>query len=94
MHDSHWLTQCYTWSWLVDIIAGLGKKTQKAREEAFMKLLNNFEKRESGKISLHGFFDCLDEHGVYVGDEEVDHLCLQADEEVNTRFWLVDTKLC
>jgi len=65
------------------ILPGLGKKTQKAREEAFMKLLNNFEKRESGKISLHGFFDCLDEHGVYVGDEEVDHLCLQADEEGN-----------
>ena len=63
------------------ILPGLGKKTQRAREEAFTKLLNNFEKRDTGKISLHGLFDCLDEHGVYVIDEEVDALCGMADDD-------------
>lgn len=63
------------------ILPGLGKKTQKAREEAFMKLLNHFEKRETGKISLHGMFDCLDEHGVYVDDAEVDAVCVLADDD-------------
>merc|ERR1712183_952571 len=63
------------------ILPGLGKKTQRAREEAFSKLLDNFEKRDNGKISLHGLFDCLDEHGVYVTDEEVDALCSVADDD-------------
>merc|ERR1712066_198096 len=63
------------------ILPGLGKKTQKAREEAFSKLLSNFERRDTGKISLHGLFDCLDEHGVHVMDEEVDALCGMADDD-------------
>ena len=63
------------------ILPGLGKKTQKAREEAFMKFLVNFERRDTGKVSLHGMFDCLDEHGVFVPDEEVDSLCGIADDD-------------
>lgn len=62
------------------ILPGLGKKTQKAREDAFMKLVSNFENRTNGKVNLHGFFDCLDEHGVYVMDEEVDKICASADD--------------
>ena len=65
------------------ILPGLGKKTQKAREDAFLKLLANFERKDSGKVSLHGFFDCLDEHGVYVIDGEVDALCNSADDDGN-----------
>ena len=57
------------------------KKTIKERDESFMKLLDKFVFKESGKISLHGFFDCLDEHGVYVVDDEVDNLCLKADDD-------------
>jgi len=62
------------------ILPGLGKKTQKAREDAFMKLVSNFENRTNGKVNLHGFFDCLDEHGVYVMDDEVDKICASADD--------------
>ena len=65
------------------ILPGLGRKTQKARDEALLKLLNNFEQKDSGKITLQGFFDCLDEHGVFVIDEEVDQLCAQADVSGN-----------
>merc|ERR1719206_229237 len=81
------------------ILPGLGKKTQKAREDAFMKLLRHFEKKDSEKITLEGFFDLLDEHGVYVADEEVDALCDLAEENGdidqtqlfdfarNSKFW-------
>ena len=50
-------------------------------EESFAKLICSFEDKTTGKISLHGFFDCLDEHGVYVMDEEVDKLCCLADDD-------------
>merc|ERR1719334_1910950 len=62
------------------ILPGLGKKTQKAREDAFLKLLSNFQKKDSEKVNLEAFFDLMDEHGVYVADEEVDELCKYADE--------------
>ena len=48
-----------------------------------MKLICSFENISTGKISLHGFFDCLDEHGVHVMDEEVDRLCCSADDDGN-----------
>eukprot|EP00091_Calanus_sinicus_P006167 TRINITY_DN16766_c0_g1_i1.p1 TRINITY_DN16766_c0_g1~~TRINITY_DN16766_c0_g1_i1.p1 ORF type:complete len:154 (-),score=59.20 TRINITY_DN16766_c0_g1_i1:87-524(-) len=81
------------------ILPGLGKKTQKAREDAFLKLLQHFEKKDSEKIMLEGFFDLMDEHGVYVADQEVDELCALADENGdidhtqlfdyarNSKFW-------
>eukprot|EP00090_Calanus_glacialis_P019738 TRINITY_DN30273_c0_g1_i1.p1 TRINITY_DN30273_c0_g1~~TRINITY_DN30273_c0_g1_i1.p1 ORF type:complete len:250 (+),score=70.48 TRINITY_DN30273_c0_g1_i1:32-751(+) len=81
------------------ILPGLGKKTQKAREDAFLKLLQHFERKESEKIMLDGFFDLMDEHGVYVADKEVDELCALSDENGdiehtqlfdyarNSKFW-------
>ena len=34
------------------ILPGLGKKTQKAREEAFMKFLTNFERRRDSDATF------------------------------------------
>jgi len=64
------------------ILPGLGKKTQKEREDAFRKLLRHFD-RDDEKVDLVAFFDLLDEHNVQVEDKEVDDLCGFADSEGN-----------
>jgi hypothetical protein len=64
------------------ILPGLGKKTQKQREDAFMKLLSHFESDQE-RIDLFAFFDLLDEHNVQVEDKEVDDLCRFADVDGN-----------
>jgi len=52
------------------ILPGLGKKTQKQREDAFLKLLANFTVEQAAaqnlpeRVDLMAFFDLLDEHNV------------------------------
>jgi len=69
------------------ILPGLGKKTQKQREDAFLKLLANFTVEQAAaqnlpeRVDLMAFFDLLDEHNVQVEDKEVDELCGYADSK-------------
>jgi len=68
------------------ILPGLGKKTQKQREDAFLRLLSNFtvEQQQQNlpdRVDLMAFFDLLDEHNVQVEDKEVDDLCSLADSK-------------
>ena len=48
----------------------MGKKTQKQREDAFLRLLSNFaiEQKQNlpERVDLMAFFDLLDEHNVQV----------------------------
>ena len=49
----------------------MGKKTQKQREDAFLRLLSNFtvEQQQQNlpdRVDLMAFFDLLDEHNVQV----------------------------
>ena len=49
----------------------MGKKTQKQREDAFLRLLSNFavEQQQHNlpeRVDLMAFFDLLDEHNVQV----------------------------
>merc|ERR1712212_336600 len=68
------------------ILPGLGKKTQKQREDAFLRLLSNFavEQQQHNlpeRVDLMAFFDLLDERNVQVEDKEVDDLCGFADSQ-------------
>ena len=48
----------------------MGKKTQKQREDAFLRLLSNFTVEQQQnlpeRVDLIAFFDLLDEHNVQV----------------------------
>ena len=59
------------------ILPGLGKKTQKQREDAFLRLLSNFTVEQQQnlpeRVDLMAFFDLLDEHNVQVRQKELDN---------------------
>ena len=52
----------------------MGKKTQKQREDAFLRLLSNFTVEQQQnlpeRVDLIAFFDLLDEHNVQVGPKD------------------------
>ena len=79
------------------ILPGLGKKTQKQREDAFLKLLANFTVEQAAaqnlpeRVDLMAFFDLLDEHNVQVGSIKFRFLILVIRgptlPSLRTHFW-------